>query len=119
MMKLQTKIEIPASPWKIGYEDKILMMGSCFSDEIGEQMKQHYLHVVSNPFGTLYNPLSIAQALQMTEMPELVEYQGLWHSMGPHIPLPGKANLYPPEPPGRPVFAAHMTTNASAPAARE
>ena len=84
MMKLQTNIEIPVSPWKIGYEDKILMMGSCFSDEIGEQMKQRYLHVVSNPFGTLYNPLSIAQALQMTEIPELVEYQGLWHSMAHH-----------------------------------
>ena len=83
-MKLQTTIDIKPSAWKIGYEDKILMLGSCFSDEIGEQMKQRYLTVTCNPFGTLYNPLSIAQAMQMTDVPELVEYDGLWHSMAHH-----------------------------------
>lgn len=83
-MKLQTVVDIKPSVWKIGYEDKILMVGSCFSDEIGEQMKQRYLNVTSNPFGTLYNPLSIAHALTMTEMPELIEYDGLWHSMAHH-----------------------------------
>ena len=83
-MKLQTIVDITPSKWKIGYEDKILMLGSCFSDEIGEQMAQRYLHVTCNPFGTLYNPLSIAQALTMTEQPELVEHEGLWHSMAHH-----------------------------------
>jgi len=84
MVKLQTIVDIKPSKWKIGYEDKILMLGSCFSDEIGEQMAQRYLHVTCNPFGTLYNPLSIAQALTMTEMPDLVEHEGLWHSMAHH-----------------------------------
>lgn len=60
------------------------MLGSCFSDEIGEQMQQRYLNVTCNPFGTLYNPLSIAQAMQMTDMPQLVEHEGLWHSMAHH-----------------------------------
>ena len=88
-MKLQTIVDIKPSDWKIGYEDKILMVGSCFSDEIGEQMKQRYLNVTCNPFGTLYNPLSIAQALNyqlpMTndQLP-LVEYDGMWHSMSHH-----------------------------------
>jgi len=83
-MKLQTIVDIAPSPWKIGYEDKILMVGSCFSDEIGAQLTQRGLQVTSNPFGTLYNPLSIAQALTMTEMPELVRHEGLWHSMAHH-----------------------------------
>ena len=83
-MKLQTIVDIKPSTWKIGYEDRILMVGSCFSDEIGEQMKQRYLNVTCNPFGTLYNPLSIVQALTMTEMPELVEHEGLWHAMSHH-----------------------------------
>jgi len=83
-MKLQTIVDIPASPWKIGYEDKLLLLGSCFSDEIGEQMAQRYLSVTCNPFGTLYNPLSIANAIQMTELPELIEHDGLWHSMAHH-----------------------------------
>lgn len=83
-MKLQTIVDIKPFKWKIGYEDKILMLGSCFSDEIGEQMQQRYLNVTCNPFGTLYNPLSIAQAMQMTDMPQLVEHDGLWHSMAHH-----------------------------------
>ena len=89
-MKLQTIIDIKPSGWKIGYEDKILMLGSCFSDEIGEQMKQRYLQVTCNPFGTLYNPLSIAQAINY-ENPksyivnrQFVNYNGLWHSMAHH-----------------------------------
>ena len=83
-MKLQTIVDIAPSNWKIGYEDKILMLGSCFSDEIGEQMKQRYLNVTCNPFGTLYNPLSIAQAISMKEIPELVEHEGLYHAMSHH-----------------------------------
>ena len=88
-MKLQTIVDVNPSEWKIGYEDKILMLGSCFSDEVGEQMKQRFLPVTCNPFGTLYNPLSIANAinykLQITnyELP-LVEYDGLWQSMAHH-----------------------------------
>ena len=60
------------------------MVGSCFSDEIGEQMEQRYMQVCCNPFGTLYNPLSIAKALTMDGVPPLVEYEGLWHSMMHH-----------------------------------
>lgn len=86
-MKLQTIVDITPSKWKIGYEDKILMLGSCFSDEIGEQMAQRYLHVTCNPFGTLYNPLSIAQAISLQPSafsPQLVYHEGLWHAMSHH-----------------------------------
>ena len=83
-MKLQTIVDIAPSNRKIGYEDSILMTGSCFADSIGEQMEQRNLRVTCNPFGTLYNPLSIAQALTMTDMPELIEHDGLWHSMAHH-----------------------------------
>lgn len=88
MIKLQTIVDTKPSERKIGYEDKILMLGSCFSDEIGEQMKQRNMSVTCNPFGTLYNPLSIANALnfqifQSSNLP-LVFYDGLWHSMMHH-----------------------------------
>ncbi len=83
-MKLQTIVDIAPSNRKIGYEDSVLMIGSCFADSIGEQMVQRNLRVTCNPFGTLYNPLSIAQALTMTDMPELIEHDGLWHSMAHH-----------------------------------
>ena len=88
-MKLQTIVDIMPSKWKIGYEDRILMLGSCFSDEIGEQMAQRYLQVTCNPFGTLYNPISIANAINykskiINHKLPLVEYEGMWHSMAHH-----------------------------------
>ena len=84
-MKLQTAVDIKPSEWKIGYEDKILLVGSCFADSIGQMMEQRGLQVTCNPFGTLYNPVSIAQALSI--QPSDVSYQfhdGLWHSMAHH-----------------------------------
>ena len=87
MIKLQTIVDPKPSERKIGYEDKILMLGSCFSDEIGEQMKQRNMSVTCNPFGTLYNPLSIAQAIncQLSIVnSQLVYHDGLWHSMMHH-----------------------------------
>ena len=84
-MKLQTQVEIKPSKWKIEPEDKILAVGSCFADEISRKMEECYLPVTSNPFGTLYNPLSIAQAFSL--QPSDVSYQfydGLWHSMAHH-----------------------------------
>ena len=87
-MKLQTIVDIKPSGWKIGYEDKILMLGSCFSDEIGEQMKQRNLQVTCNPFGTLYNPLSIANAINLQILKssnlQIINHDGLWHSMAHH-----------------------------------
>ncbi len=83
-MKLQTLVDIQPSGWQIGYEDKILLVGSCFSDSIGQMMVQRGLQVTCNPFGTLYNPVSIAQAMLMTGIPPLVESDGLWHSMAHH-----------------------------------
>jgi hypothetical protein len=83
-MKLQTIVDIQPSGWQIGYEDKILLVGSCFSDSIGQMMVQRGLQVTCNPFGTLYNPVSIAQAMLMTGIPPLVESDGLWHSMAHH-----------------------------------
>ena len=88
-MKLITPIDITPSTWHIGYDDRILMLGSCFSDEIGAQMAQRALQVTCNPFGTLYNPLSIAQAINLPStifnlQSAIVEHDGLWHSMFHH-----------------------------------
>ena len=87
MIKLQTIVDTKPSERKIGYEDKILMLGSCFSDEIGEQMKQRNMSVTCNPFGTLYNPLSIAIAICSSFVhctSYIVHHDGLWHSMMHH-----------------------------------
>ena len=65
MLKLQTPVT--DQPCKVGvsYEDRILMLGSCFSDNIGKQLADFGFDVCVNPFGTLYNPVSILQSLEM------------------------------------------------------
>lgn len=64
-MKLMTPVA--DAPCKVGisYDDKIMMLGSCFSDNIGGQLKDFGFDVCVNPFGTLYNPLSILQSVRM------------------------------------------------------
>lgn len=83
-------VQIPASSWKIGYDDQILLMGSCFADSMCAKLHEHYFRVEGNPFGVLYNPASIAMAIEMArksqtiEDKDLVEHGGLWHSMAHH-----------------------------------
>jgi len=88
MMKLYTTIDIAPSAKKIGYGDKILLLGSCFADNIGAKFGEYYFQTAINPFGTLYNPASIAKAVLdmgygLSGM-GLVEHNGLWHSMMHH-----------------------------------
>ena len=62
-MELMTRIDIPASEWKMKAGAKVLLVGSCFADEIGEKMVRGGFEAMVNPFGTLYNPASIAASL--------------------------------------------------------
>jgi hypothetical protein len=77
-------------PFGIDYATGIVSLGSCFSDEIGMRLRESDFHVEQNPFGTLYNPASIAAALRRimynreVGMEDLVEYGGLWHSWHHH-----------------------------------
>lgn len=88
IMKLYTSVDIAPSAKKIEYGDKLLFLGSCFADNIGSKFSDHYFRVTINPLGTLYNPASIAKAILEIGLkksnPELVEYNGLWHSMLHH-----------------------------------
>ena len=89
-----TRIDIPASEWKIAAGEKVLLVGSCFADEIGERMVRGGFEAMVNPFGTLYNPASIAASLLRSisekeytaDSVELIqsESDGMWHSWMHH-----------------------------------
>ena len=83
-MKLYTSVDIVPAVRQIGYGDKILLLGSCFADNIGAKFAEHYFQATINPFGTLYNPASIAAAITNVGNSQLVEHNGLWHSMMHH-----------------------------------
>ena len=88
IMKLYTSVDIAPSARKIEYGDKLLFLGSCFADNIGRKFSDHYFQVTINPLGTLYNPAAIAKVILELGLqkshPELVEYNGVWHSMLHH-----------------------------------
>lgn len=93
-MELTTKIPITKADFEIEAGAKVLLLGSCFADEVGEKMKAGGFDALVNPFGTLYNPASIAASLlrsiserEYTENGvELVhdDIQNVWHSWMHH-----------------------------------
>ena len=64
MMKLSTEIDFPKSNLNIDYQSNLLLMGSCFVNNIGSKLQNATFLTFINPFGVLYNPLSIAFALE-------------------------------------------------------
>ena len=90
MPPLNTPVAPPRLPFKLDFASGIVSLGSCFADEIGERLCESDFHIEQNPFGTLYNPASIAAALrrliddrEVTEA-DLVQHEGLWHSWHHH-----------------------------------
>ena len=44
-----------------------MLIGSCFANEIGTILKDYRFDITTNPFGTLYNPVSIANSIERME----------------------------------------------------
>lgn len=86
MDKFRTIVEFPKAGEKIGYKSRCLFMGSCFTEEIGGRMQSHKFPVMINPFGTLFNPASISDNLQLLieekvfSKDDLFMHNGLWFS---------------------------------------
>ncbi len=86
----RTTFSIAALPHKISYENKVLSIGSCFSQHIAERLQWHKFNVYTNPFGITYNPLSVVSGLERilenknyTEA-ELFFQNELWNSFDHH-----------------------------------
>jgi hypothetical protein len=94
-MKLMLDHEIVPSPLQIGYSNKILFIGSCFSQEIGYKMKELKFNVLQNPHGILFDPISISEALtsyvdnKHYELNSAVYLNDLWHSWQHHSSFSG------------------------------
>jgi hypothetical protein len=63
MSAFRTEIELHPSSFRISHKNKILFNGSCFTDTIGKKLKDLLYQVRVNPFGVVYNPLSILNSL--------------------------------------------------------
>ena len=76
----------------ISHRQGVMMLGSCFSDNIGLRLRQACFDVDINPFGTLYNPASIACGIgailkcRQYSIDDLFQEKGdnRWHSFSHH-----------------------------------
>lgn len=66
-MTLSTTVNIDPSGFTLDMNSRVMLIGSCFAQHVGEHLLRELNEgmVDSNPFGVLYNPISIAQALRM------------------------------------------------------
>ena len=63
-MKFRTEIEVAPLAEGLEYGAKIFALGSCFAENISERLKRAKFSIASNPFGVLFNPASIANAIE-------------------------------------------------------
>lgn len=88
--QFRTKVNIDKQNIKIDYNTSTMFIGSCFSNNIGNKLKENKFESSSNPFGVLYNPASIAQIIQHSinkkriKAEDLILHNGLWHSFDFH-----------------------------------
>lgn len=63
-INLLTPVTLPVSTWHIWPCERMVLVGSCFADSLGQRFTQQLFRAVVNPFGVMYNPVSIGHTLQ-------------------------------------------------------
>jgi hypothetical protein len=92
-MKLQTEIPLKPEENQIDYSSKILVLGSCFSENIGAKFEYFKFQNLQNPFGVIFNPVSIerlvVRAIENNPFSEenIFEHNGIWKCFEVHSEL--------------------------------
>ncbi len=63
-MKFYSEVKINTIKDKISYNDSLLFLGSCFSGNIGNKFSERLFNTKVNPFGVIFNPISIFKLLE-------------------------------------------------------
>lgn len=95
MIKFHYEFDIKSLPQPIAHVHKLFLIGSCFTENIGEKLKKQKFKVLENPNGILFNPVSVAEAIinvvenkQYTK-DDLFNYNEAWHSWQHHSRFSG------------------------------
>lgn len=89
-MQLTTPVHISSLPFRLGYQHSTLVIGSCFAANIGERLSRLKFPVLVNPFGVVYNPVSVANSIELLlgirefSEADLFHSNGLWSSFYHH-----------------------------------
>ncbi len=93
--KLFTPVEFEGCPGLLSHGAPVLTLGSCFADEVGSRLLEQLFDVEVNPFGALYNPVSLGLALQRIidgtpyYIDDLICCNGRWCSLDFHSRMSG------------------------------
>ncbi len=86
----KTRVTVSDSNKKSEYSDHLFFIGSCFAENIGSRFQSRLFPVVVNPFGVMYNPVSVANTLtdiidgRLITDDDLQFHNGLWQSFRLH-----------------------------------
>ena len=92
-MQFTTKIPIQKSSFPIDYDSKILLLGSCFAENMGEKFEYFKFQTIVNPFGIIFNPVSLEKLIRRSiEKRKFTEndiffHNDLWHCFEVHSEL--------------------------------
>ncbi len=92
-MQFRTKIPIHQSDFSIGYQSKILSLGSCFAVNIGDKFDYFKFQNATNPFGILFHPLAIEKLIRFAVSNTLFTEEDIffhnerWHCFDAHSDL--------------------------------
>lgn len=90
MMNFRTILPIQKANFEINHQNTTMSIGSCFADEMGDRLSANKFTIFKNPFGILYNPMSIGIGLEklLSKIPfkekDLFQHLGYWHSFQHH-----------------------------------
>jgi hypothetical protein len=62
-MKFRTELEIKKLEPSITHQNKLMLVGSCFTENIGEKLRKLKFNIFENPNGILFNPVSVSEAI--------------------------------------------------------
>ncbi|SMD32012.1 GSCFA family protein [Reichenbachiella faecimaris] len=81
----------PSQP-QIGFDSKLLTIGSCFSENIGLRLQENKFPSLVNPLGTVYNPISIFKLLGQESLDEhkFIEIGRQWFHLDFHSQFTGR-----------------------------
>ncbi|TMM52188.1 GSCFA domain-containing protein [Maribacter algarum] len=92
-MKLQTQIPFTRAQNQIGYESQLLILGSCFAENIGDKLDYFKFQSLQNPFGILFHPLAIEKLISKAVKSEIYSEKDIfflnerWHCFDSHSDL--------------------------------
>ena len=89
-MELQTVVKLDKPSFRIDYSTRLMMLGSCFVENVGAKLEYFRFKTDINPCGIVYNPLSVADTLELLlagkrfSQADLLRNGELWVSLSHH-----------------------------------